>query len=387
MKGRNLPPRKRKMALHTGLGLLGLWASMAFSVWGRNAPRRSHKQGQGRDRESSGVNPDQRYQEPLGPSIAWGQLDQLGGKYIGVPFLLSRQIFIIGRQADCDIIIEDDRASRYHVMLTWDHGKGYLRDNNSMNGTIVNGQPGLGTVLLRHGDIIEVAGSEFRFTYTEASGLAVLDSQPTEKFALPGVATPEAKPHVRARLTALTGPEPGRGWPIVAGVVTIGRGGDNIVVLPHVSVSRHHAQIIVQPSGLYIQDVGSINGASVNGEALLAPRLLGDGDHIQIGDILLVCKIEQLPVATEDQPTQQLPATMPIPARQNPADPPFRGAMTRPGNWRSSAPAQPDNTPAPPSQFRAPPLHTHPLPATPEQVRHMPRFHPTTPPDDEEHDG
>lgn len=389
MKRRKDQPSRRGLAgaLWGGAAAVGVLGGVALSVWGRGGPpRRSSRKLPPQRGASPGVNPDQRLIEPLGPGVAWGQLEDLIGKYGVQPFILTRQIIILGRQSDCDIILDDDRASRYHVFLTWDHDKGYARDNGSTNGTVINGQACQGPVLLHHGDILEVAGSEFRFTYTETTGLAILEAQPTEKIALVGVRTPEARPQVQARLTALTGPEPGRNWPIIAGVVSIGRGGDNIVVLPHASVSRHHAQILVQPTGLYFQDIGSSNGASVNGEAVVAPRLLRDNDHIQIGDILLVLKLETPPPATaEEVPTQYLPTTLPSVARVDPdaapVPPPYRGARTRPGPWRGTAPDAPSqpSTPPPasstPGQFRPP--GTYPLP--PESARQMPRYRPGVP--------
>ncbi len=350
--------------------------------------RKDRKGQRDRQGETSGVNQDLRYQEPLGPGVAWGHMEQLGGKYAGIAVPITRQIFIIGRQSDCDIIVDNDLASRYHALVTWDHDRGYLRDNHSTNGTRVNGQAGLGVVLLRHGDIIEVAGAEFRFSYSEASGLAVLESQPTEKFSLPGIVPPENRTQVRAHLRALTGPEPGRVWPVLSGVITIGRGGDNLVVLAHASVSRHHAQILVQPTGIYVLDLGSSNRTSVNGEALIAPRLLQNGDHLQIGDVLLVCTIEEgvVGIPPEDQPTQQLPMTMPGPAQRQRPIPPFQGAITRPGGWRNATPAPPQQ-PAPSqpgAQFRPPPP-TRPVP--PEGERRMPRFHTPGQPDDESKSG
>nr|MBA3827046.1 FHA domain-containing protein [Ktedonobacterales bacterium] len=220
-----------------------------------------------------------------------------------------------------------------------------------------------------------------RFTYTEATGLAVLEEQPTEKFALPGVALPDAKPHAQARLTVLTGPEAGRSWPVTGGVVNIGRGQNNLVSLPHPSVSRAHAQLVVQATGIYIQDIGSANGASVNGEALTSPHLLHDGDHIQIGDILLIINIEAATntLKPEDAPTQRLPATQ---AGASATPPAYRGAMTRPGVGPRPS-SSPDAAEAP-SQFR-PPQTTHPLPSSGD--RSLPRFRPLVRPEDESPQG
>lgn len=394
-----------------GAAVLGLLGGIGVAAFGRGARkgRRARKQAHQRELDHPGVSGDERLIEPLGAGIAWGQLDQIGGKYTGVPYSLTRQIIILGRQADCDIILDDDRASRYHAFLTWDHGRGYIRDNDSLNGSAVNGQRAKGPVLLRHGDIIEAGGAEYRFTYAEVTGLAAFDAQPTEKIAMPGTLAKAADfAPVRARLTALTGPEPGRSWPVVSGAVTIGRGGDNLVVLPHASVSRLHAQIVVQPTGLFVQDIGSSNGTSVNGEHIEAPLALADNDHIQIGDILLVVKMEQpaTPDQPEDAPTQRLPAAGSSPNVATGFSPARRAAMTRPGprrplpsqpapqppeahppisafpNGNQSAPSFPSQS-QPGPQFK-PPLPTHPLPPSTDAARRLPRFQPPPPKDEGE---
>ncbi|MBA3826882.1 MAG: FHA domain-containing protein, partial [Ktedonobacterales bacterium] len=152
-RGQGKPARQRTRwrALWHGAALVAL-GSLPLVALGRGPlPRRSRKLGQSRNGENSGVSADERFIEPLGHDIAWGQLEQLDGKYAGIPVMLTRQFILIGRQSDCDIIVDDDRASRYHIVLGWDHGHAYLRDNQSTNGTAVNGQPGLGVVPLRNG--------------------------------------------------------------------------------------------------------------------------------------------------------------------------------------------------------------------------------------------
>src|SRR5579883_3357949 len=162
MKQRNAQPNKRGLAgaLWHGAALAAMVGGVAMGVWGRSGPPKRSRKLPSRG-DSPGVNPDQRLVEPLGPGVAWGQLEDLTGKYSVRPIMLTRAIIILGRQSDCDVILEDERASRYHVILTWDHDKGYARDNNSTNGTSINGQACQGPVLLRHGDIIEAAGAEF----------------------------------------------------------------------------------------------------------------------------------------------------------------------------------------------------------------------------------
>jgi hypothetical protein len=68
-------------------------------------------------------------------------------------------------------------------------------------------------------------------------------------------------------------------------VVRIGRAlQDNDIVIPHPSVSSHHAEIAVQRGGPVVQDLRSTNGTFVNGQRLVQPQPLRDGDRITIGD-------------------------------------------------------------------------------------------------------
>jgi phage tail-like protein len=73
-------------------------------------------------------------------------------------------------------------------------------------------------------------------------------------------------------------------------VITIGRELGNSVVLPETRVSRHHAEIRLESSGVILIDVGSPNGTYVDGVRLLAhqPHLLLPGSVVQIGPYQLL---------------------------------------------------------------------------------------------------
>ncbi len=66
-------------------------------------------------------------------------------------------------------------------------------------------------------------------------------------------------------------------------VVTIGRGNANDLVLNDASVSRLHAVIKQDDSGLLIADRGSTNGLFLNGERIQRESLLKAGDVLQVG--------------------------------------------------------------------------------------------------------
>jgi hypothetical protein len=64
--------------------------------------------------------------------------------------------------------------------------------------------------------------------------------------------------------------------------VSIGRSPDAGVFLDDVTVSRNHALLVKRRDGLYIDDLGSLNGTYVNRRRIESHRL-EDGDEIQVG--------------------------------------------------------------------------------------------------------
>ena len=54
--------------------------------------------------------------------------------------LKRRDTVVIGRGLDCDIVINDAKASRKHCRLTRGESAFILEDLNSKNGTYVNGE-------------------------------------------------------------------------------------------------------------------------------------------------------------------------------------------------------------------------------------------------------
>jgi hypothetical protein len=86
-----------------------------------------------------------------------------------------------------------------------------------------------------------------------------------------------------ARLVVLSGPRTGLEVPITEHEVTIGRGAENLVVLPDISVSRRHAVLRRENGGYVLFDQASGNGTRLNGKAV-ARSPLRSGDRIALGD-------------------------------------------------------------------------------------------------------
>jgi len=62
----------------------------------------------------------------------------------------------------------------------------------------------------------------------------------------------------------------------------IGRSPDSAVFLDDVTVSRNHALLVRRRDGIYIDDLGSLNGTYVNRSRIESHKLT-DGDELQIG--------------------------------------------------------------------------------------------------------
>jgi len=70
--------------------------------------------------------------------------------------------------------------------------------------------------------------------------------------------------------------------------LSLGRGGDADVPIPHKTVSRQHARLAVEPGeGVILEDMESDNGTSVNGERI-ERACLRAGDRIQLGTLDIV---------------------------------------------------------------------------------------------------
>ncbi|MBL8221399.1 MAG: FHA domain-containing protein, partial [Bryobacterales bacterium] len=68
----------------------------------------------------------------------------------------------LGRAAECDLRFEDDGISRVHCTIYLDRSRAVVRDNDSTNGTLVNGQA-VAETDLRDGDVISIGDVDLEF--------------------------------------------------------------------------------------------------------------------------------------------------------------------------------------------------------------------------------
>lgn len=94
-----------------------------------------------------------------------------------------------------------------------------------------------------------------------------------------------------------------RAFPLAAGENLLGRDEGARLCLDAPSVSRRHAQIVVEDSGATLEDLGSKNRTRVNGESIQGAVRLVDGDQIRLGEVLLLfrCRPSDAPTATHEE--------------------------------------------------------------------------------------
>lgn len=88
----------------------------------------------------------------------------------------------IGRDASCDVVLDNAGISRTHAVLVCQEGRFYIRDAGSQNGLTVNGRD-TSESPLRHGDVVGI--NKFRI-HLSAEGGVSLDELQEPARAVPG---------------------------------------------------------------------------------------------------------------------------------------------------------------------------------------------------------
>lgn len=173
---------------------------------------------------------------------------------------------VIGRSTECDIRVECSGISNLHGKFKWINGKLYYADMGSTNGTYIHKQGKLyfeqksrNYIPLSDGDYISVHGrgndakNGFILLYTEQDD--------------------------GARWTKVD---------IGNEKITLGRSGNNDIVIQHVGASRQHAEIIRYQDGYVIRDLSSMNGVFLNSSVIHQPVKLKDNDFITILNMRII---------------------------------------------------------------------------------------------------
>lgn len=102
------------------------------------------------------------------------------GPWPGKRFFIEDPLFLVGRDAQCDLVISDRQVSRRHAVVSQEDDQYVLKDLGSKNGTFVNGQELAGPYALQDGDEIQIAlCCKLAFVAAESTAPVILE-EPAE---------------------------------------------------------------------------------------------------------------------------------------------------------------------------------------------------------------
>jgi hypothetical protein len=95
----------------------------------------------------------------------YAKLVCLSGPQAGKEYELNKEIISIGRANNCDVVLDDQYASRQHAEIRWIESVYQVHDLQSKNGVLVDGvRLALGaTAWLQDGSELQFASTRFRF--------------------------------------------------------------------------------------------------------------------------------------------------------------------------------------------------------------------------------
>jgi thioredoxin reductase (NADPH) len=241
-----------------------------------------------------------------------------GGDRRGQKVKVATAIATVGRSPSCDIVVDDPMVSGVHATLEQVPAGYIVTDQQSSNGTLINGDR-IARALLRVGDELIVGSTGLRVENSDGFAALIMHrstgpvATPHEATMMPG-SIASIGPMVLEILGAM-----GQGvttTPMPAGGLVIGRHPDCGCVVNDPQVSGKHARIVQTPEGTVITDLGSSNGTFVN-EVLLeknAPRLVAPSDAMRVGGLTLrVRPARQAQVGQQVQPATRVADEPPKP--------------------------------------------------------------------------
>ncbi len=126
--------------------------------------------------------------------------------------------------------------------------------------------------------------------YVFLGAVLVLLWRDLQRAVVPAIAPPEGRLVVVE--AGEDGPQPGAAFPLLE-VTSLGRTPANTVVLPDPFVSAHHALLAWREGRWWLEDQGSRNGTTLNGELVDRPTVVSAGDLIGVGRAVLRMEVEK----------------------------------------------------------------------------------------------
>jgi len=212
------------------------------------------------------------------------------------PFQLRQSSIWIGRDPNCEISFDASAVtvSRKHAEIQFSGGKCRVVDNNSFNGTLVNGQRISSPNDVADGDEVQLGlgGPVLRFHLPETTAVtageyintsqqrSAIDASKTMVFNL-------EKTTISSKLETSGQPKLIRSLNFGQNeILTIGRDTQSDIPLDGLGISNQHARLKRTRDGFSVEDLNSTNGVFVNG-ARISGNAVSPEDSIQIGAFVI----------------------------------------------------------------------------------------------------
>jgi pSer/pThr/pTyr-binding forkhead associated (FHA) protein len=181
--------------------------------------------------------------------------------------LLTNAPLTVGRGADNKLTLDDKNISRYHAEVTKGLFGYKVKDNGTINGTLVNGRK-VKSHRLHNGDQIVVGDYHLHF-----NPIGIKRAESSIK-----------RGNEYAVLECIQGPEKGMMFRDNALLIKIGRDrGNDIVLSKDSDVGKYHAKITFEGGRFYITDLHSASGVFLNKMRVRKRHVLDQSDMVRIG--------------------------------------------------------------------------------------------------------
>jgi pSer/pThr/pTyr-binding forkhead associated (FHA) protein len=210
------------------------------------------------------------------------------GKTTVVP--LVREEISIGRKEGNTIRLTERNVSRKHARLRRANGAFLIEDLSSFNGVKVNGRKIGGELELNAGDQITIGDYQLALQVEATDTSATMPETNAPSMGSDAVtamiAAPQMGQGTPARLVMLSPPAPGQEFALNRASMKLGRAEDLDIWVNHRSISREHAEFVLEGDRYRVLDMGSANGMRINGVETKSHQL-SSGDVVEIGQVKL----------------------------------------------------------------------------------------------------
>ena len=188
---------------------------------------------------------------------------------------LDSGLLTLGRTPENDVVLPSGSISRQHCKLEMQAGSVSIIDLNSSNGVYVDEKRIQSRTVINEQHDVRLGDYRLRLErVTPKGGVTGIDT---------ALVSPE---HAHSRLIILSGRQVGREILLFEPMTSIGRIEENDVALPDISVSRHHAQLRLQPDSSFVLiDLNSSNGTFHKNQPVSQPTIVQPGDKVKFGNI------------------------------------------------------------------------------------------------------